>query len=180
MRADMVSFQWAHSVTRNTLPPCSISAYVCVKQAHEAQWHALFSKRHKQHRGHPDSVHPVSLPPPSSSPLSFFFIILPPFSLFSSLSITPVALPWHGTLSFNVCALKQNIKRQHQFKMSSDCGSDSLGFVVACTLLHVAWRRLFLVYIHFFSYIFGQFPLFFALIILFVYGRKTEELFMKK
>lgn len=94
-------------------PPSSISASVCIKTSTRGH-----SDRPCSLRGinstevDPDSLHPVSLPPFLSR--SHFASLFPP------LSITLLMLRWQGSLSFNVYTLKQNIKAQHQFKMSSE------------------------------------------------------------
>lgn len=69
------------------LPPLS-QASVCMKQAHEAQWQALFSKRHKQHRGQPRLIlsHSLLLLLLSLSPFCLHF----PFYL--PLYITPLSV----------------------------------------------------------------------------------------
>lgn len=61
-----------------------------------------------------DSLLPVSV---LLAPAFSFLILNPPHT---PSPITPLKLHCQGSLSFNVCALKQNIKVQHQFKMSSE------------------------------------------------------------
>lgn len=53
----------------------SISASVCIKQVHRAQWQALFSESHKQHRGQTLFILPLShsLLSPFSFCLHFLF-----------------------------------------------------------------------------------------------------------
>lgn len=104
---------------QNTPPPPSVSASAYIEQVHRAQWRALFSKRYKQHWSQTQTLFIQFLSCSLLHSLSPFLVCLH-VGFFLSPSITPLKLHWQGSLSFNVCALKQNFKAQHQFKMSSE------------------------------------------------------------